>query len=519
LALAEGLFSASSQYWEYVSRHLLGGYLAQTLGLTLGAALCAFIVGVALAWVMTFYDFRGRGFFEVALVVPLAIPPYIAAYAYDGLLGYTGMIQTFFRNQLGLKISGLIASIPAPAWAVFVFSATLFPYVYILTKAFLRHQSAAIFENARLLGGGGLRLFLKVGFPLLWPSASAGAILVGLETLNDFGVSSYFGLTTFTTAIFAAWFGMGDSDTAVKLALILLGIVLMVLLARKAIWRANRYRVVSSREKPLCPRRIRGTGQTAILALCLSALAAGFVIPVIQMFYWLEVSWSSAWTRELAGTMGFTLAVSAMATALIMAAAAATVNANRIYSGPLSTILSQGATLGYAIPSAVLAIGVISFFMRADQIFLSLTGLQTTKPLSQSLIMLVFAFGLRFFTIGYQSVEAGFAKLPITYAEASRTLGRGVTATFLRVDLPLIRPALLSGAALVFIDILKELPLSLLLRPFNTETLGTMAYHFAKNEVLEETALPSLCIISAGTVFMLLAGILEKRGEKKGNVS
>jgi iron(III) transport system permease protein len=514
LTLLAGLFSAPSRYWIYVSRHLLKSYLTETFLLTFGASGCAFVLGVALAWVVSFYDFAGKAFFKVALVLPLAIPPFMAAYAYDGLLGYTGLIQTFFRNNYALNLNSYLAAIPAQLWAIFVFTVTLFPYVYILTSSFLRHQSASIYENALLLGGGSRRLFFKVFLPLLWPSASAGAILVGLEALNDFGVSSFFGLTTFTTAIFAAWFGMGDSNTAVKLALILLAIVLFILLGRKAIFNFRRYQIVSTREKPLTPKKAGGFRQTAIVFLCLAALFAGFIAPVFQLFYWLKLSWAGAFTEDLAAALSFTLKVSFGATLVIMAAATATVNANRLFRTRFSNFLSQGATLGYSIPSAVLAIGVISFFLWSDKALAPLTALISDRPLNQSIIVLVFAFFLRFFTIGYQAIESGFAKIPITYFEASRTLGRGIIGTFLRIDLPMVRLALLSGATLVFIDTLKELPLSLMLRPFNTETLGTSVYHFSKNEVLEQTALPSLCVIMAGTVFIVLWNFFEKKGAK-----
>jgi iron(III) transport system permease protein len=193
------------------------------------------------------------------------------------------------------------------------------------------------------------------------------------------------------------------------------------------------------------------------------------------------------------------------------------VNAGRLFSGKFSVLFSQGATLGYAIPSAVLAIGIISFFVEADAVLSVIFPFLPAKFFSMGGIMLIFAYGIRFFTVGYQMVEAGFAKIGIIYTEASRSLGRGVSSTFFLVDLPMIRHALVSGSALVFIDILKELPLSLLLRPFNTETLGTTAYHFAKNEVLEETALPSLCIILAGTAFILLMQLWGKK--KAGHVS
>jgi iron(III) transport system permease protein len=515
LPLAGGVLLTSGAHWDYVRDHLLRDYFVETVLLAAGAGISTFLLGVTLAWVMSMYDFFGRRFFEVILVLPLAIPPYLAAYAYEGLLGYTGMVQSFLRSHFDLQFFRLTVSIPAQAWAVWIFSVTLFPYVYLLTRAFLRNQSAALFENALLLGGGHLRMFFRVGLPLLLPAAASGVILVCLEVLNDFGVSSHYGLNTFTTAIFAAWFGMGDADTAVKLALILLVLVFFVLLVRKAMHNARRYHIVSSRERLMVPCRVTGLPQAGIVLLCGFVCLAGFAAPLLQMAYWLRLSWEGAFTPDLGSALFYTLGVSGAATLAVMIAATGTVNAGRLFAGKLSVLLSQGATLGYAIPSAVLAIGIISLFTGADKLLASSLPFLPDRFLSMGGFMLIFAYCIRFFTIGYQTVEAGFAKTGMIYTEVSRTLGRGVTGTFFLVDLPLNRHALISGSALVFIDILKELPLGLLLRPFNTETLGTTAYHFAKNEVLEETALPSLCIILAGTAFLLLMQFREKKRSER----
>jgi iron(III) transport system permease protein len=511
LALADALFSPPGEYWAYVRDFMLPGYFAETLLLVGGSAGAALILGIALAWQMSMYDFAGKRLFEALLILPLAVPPYIAAYAYDGLTGYTGLVQSFFRNQLDLRLTGLATGIPAAAWAIWIFSVTLFPYVYLLTRAFLKNQSASLFENALLLGGTRRRGFLRVGLPLLWPSATAGAILVCLEVLNDFGVASYYGLNTFTTAIFSAWFGMGDADTALKLAILLLALVLLGLLVRKAAHNLRRYHIVSSREKRLTPQQARGRRQVFIILLCAAACLAGFVLPALQMLYWLSLTWGHAFTLGLLRSVLYTLFVAGTATFLVMVAATGTAASNRISRDTFSALLSQGTTVGYAIPSAVLAVGVITLFTGLDKLLIRAFPFLPAMLLSMSSAMLIYAYAVRFFSIGYQAVESGFAKTGMIYAEVSRTLGHGLSSTFFRVELPLIRHALVSGAVLVFIDIIKELPLGLLLRPFNTETLGTTAYHFANNEVLEETALPSLCIMLAGAAFILLMRRWEKK--------
>lgn len=511
LALADGIFSPPGKHWPYVRDHMLPGYFSETLILVAGSGMTAMVLGVALAWFVSMYDFAGKRLFETLLVLPLAVPPYIAAYAYDGLTGYTGLVQSFFRNHMGVSLSGQSTAAPASAWAVWIFSVTLFPYVYLLTRTFLLNQSAALFENALLLGGSRLRVFFRVGLPLLWPTAAAGMILVCLEVLNDFGVVSFYGLNTFTTAIFSAWFGMGDADTALKLAGILLALVLFVLLVRKAAHNARRYYIVSSKEKRLAPDRARGIRQVGIVLLCAGACAAGFLLPALQMGYWLSLTWRNAVNAVLLQGVVYTLLVGSAATLVVMVAATGTANANRLSDGKTAALLSQGASVGYAIPSAVLAVGVISLFAVADKVLSALLPFATALGMTSA--MLVFSYAVRFFSIGYQGVESGFAKTGMIYSEVSRTLGHGTASTFFRVELPLIRHAVISGAALVFIDILKELPLGLLLRPFNTETLGTIAYHFANNEALEETALPSLFIMFAGAMFIVLMRRWEKKRE------
>jgi iron(III) transport system permease protein len=272
----------------------------------------------------------------------------------------------------------------------------------------------------------------------------------------------------------------------------------------RRLWhKAARHQVVSSREKAFRPRQAAPGRQWVIVALCSAAALLGFVLPAAQMLYWLTLTFPESLNPGLARAVGYTLFTALTATATIMVFASAAVNADRLFRGRLATVLSRFASVGYSIPSAVLAIGVIAFFINFDRhlkAWLPSAGL----ALSLTSVMLVFALSIRFFAVGRQAVEAGFAKIGPIYTEASRSLGRGPTKTFFLVDLPLVRQAVLSGFILVFIDMMKELPLSLILRPFNSETLGSYVHHFVNNEVLEETAAPSLIIILTGAVFIHL---------------
>ncbi|MDR1889201.1 MAG: iron ABC transporter permease [Zoogloeaceae bacterium] len=515
LALGFGLASSpTGEYWQYVRDNMLPTYFFETLILGAGSGMMALTLGVALAWLVSMYDFRGKRAFEVLLILPLAIPPYIAAYAYGGFFDYTGPVQAFFLHCFDLRIHSLLPTIPAMLCAIWIFSITLFPYVYLLTRAFLCQQSGSLFENALLLGGR-RGLFCFIALPLIMPSATAGGILVCLEVLNDFGVVSYYGLNTFTTAIFSAWFGMGDTDTGIRLAFILLLLVLLALLLRKSLQNVRKYHIVSSRERRFTPQKATGFSRFGIPLFCALVICLSFVIPLAQMFLWLKLSWQTARTDALWQAIQYTLGVAFIATAIIMVAATATVNANRLFGSRIRILTAQAATIGYGIPSAVLAIGVTLLFVGLDKSLAQLMPSLSIRQISMGSAMLIFAYGVRFFTIGYQAVETGFFRTGNVYTEASRTLGRSITQTFFRVDLPLIRHALISGAVLVFIDIVKELPLSLILRPFNSETLGTTVYRFAYNEALEETALPSLCIIAVSVIFILLTQRWEKKEQRR----
>ena len=362
-ALVVSLFGPAGRHWVYVRDHLLRGCLAETVFLTAASCLFAWTLGTVTAWLVSLHDFPGKRFFATALVLPLAIPPYLGAYAYDGLVGYTGLIQTLARNHLDLSLSFFGYWPPAGARAVWVFSLTLFPYVFLMTRAFLVGQGAALLENARLLGGGRLHMLMKVGLPLIIPASSSGAVLVALEVLNDFGVASHYGLSTFSTVIFNAWFGMGDPDTAIKLSMTLMLLVFVVLGLKAMAANLEKYHLASSRERPAVPKKIEGPRKWLPAALCAIVWLFAFAVPVLQLFYWLKLTYEEAFNAALAKAAVYTLATAASGALIVMIAALGSVNAVRLRKGALLKITGQAASLGYAIPSAVLAIGVIVVFV------------------------------------------------------------------------------------------------------------------------------------------------------------
>ena len=508
-----GISGEESEHWRQVRSYMLPTYVWETTLIVVGSVVCAAIVGVSLAWCVGLHDFPGRRVFEVVLLLPLSIPSYIAAYTYDGMLGYTGIVQATLRNHLKFDINEYGFAAPRMAYAIFIFAITLYPYIYIFARTYLGNHGSSMLESATLLGGGRSRNFFRVILPLLRPSLIAGGTLVCLEVLNDYGVTSHFGIHTFTTAIFAAWFGMGETNSAVRLALMLLAVVLALMLVSKALQKVGRYHLASGKEKGCRPRKLESFGVVCAFSLCLAATTVCFLLPVAQMLLWARATWDASTLESLTPDFWKTLFAAGAATAIVIALSVASGVAFSAYPGRYSRLAAQAASIGYAIPAAVLAIGAVMLFAGIDGMFVRFAPGWLGMPLGMSICLLLYAYVVRFFSIGYQAIEGGYLKMGRLRSEASRTLGRGPTMTFLLVELPMLRSALVSGAILVFVDIIKELPLTLILRPFNFNTLGTRAYEFANNEVIPETSLPALAIVLISALFIVFMQLWNKRSE------
>lgn len=502
-----GLLGQPTENWPHIREYVLLDAALQSLWMVLGAGGCAVVLGVTLAWLVAAYDFPLRRFCHFVFVLPLALPPYIAAYTYGAMLSYTGSVQAFLRNQLGLTPNPAYFDIMSLKGAIFIFTLCLFPYVYLLVKTMLERQSASYIENARLLGKGPLVIFTRVALPVSQTAIAGGASLVAFEVLNDYGVSKHFGIPSFTTAIFKTWFGMYDVDSAIRLSALLMSCVIAIFLLERLVRRRKAYHASTSRQRPLSRRRLRGPAAWLATGLGLVVFAFSFAIPVLQLIVWATWTYRDVLNARFASLLGNTLLVSVIAIALLMLLAILIANVLRFARRSLWGIaLSKLIAMGYSIPGAVLAIGVLAVFLSLDNL-LGSSGLYAwlgyssgKLVLSMSLAMLVFAYIIRFLPVGYNAVEAGFDKIGNRYAEASRMLGRGMTATFFKVDLPMIRGAVLTGCILAFMEIVKELPLTLLLRPFNFETLATKAYQYASDEQIHQASVPSLFIIAVGLV-------------------
>lgn len=498
------IFDEPNENWQHIKQFLLTDYISNTILIAAATGVFAVILGAGLAWVVSVYNFPLRCYFKWALVLPLAVPPYIAAYTYTGLLNYTGPIQTFLTKHLSLQINQKYFNIMSIEGAVAIFSLFLFPYVYTITRAFLEKQSASLIESSRVLGKNPTEIFFRVILPLSRAAILGGASLVILEVLNDYGVVQYFGITTFSTAIFKAWFALGDVDTAIRLSGLLMSMVVLILILEKFLRGRIRYSYTTTKIRPITRIQLKGVSAALASGACFIVFSFGFLIPVFQLMYWAVLTYERAFDAGFPRLVLNSVLAAGSASFLIIIAALIIANYSRISANFIGKVYARVVVLGYSVPGAVVSIGVIVFFVALDNRLVRLYKFfnpeSVTLLLSSSIAMLIFAYVIRFLAVGFNSIEAGFEKVGKKFFEASRTLGMTVTQTFFKVDLVMVRQAVLAGLVLAFIDIMKELPLSLILRPFNFDTLATKVYQYANDEMVAEASIPSLLIIAVSLV-------------------
>lgn len=503
-----GLAAPASEAWRHVAGTLLPRYLIQTLMLLAATGLITLTVGSGAAWLVSVYDFRGRRFLEWALILPLALPTYIAAFAYAGLLDYTGPVQRLQRAW-GLAEGVTLDILNLPGVAV-VMSLVLYPYVYLISRVAFRAQSGTVVEAARMMGCRGWSLFRRVGLPAARPAVAGGLALVLMETLNDYGAVQYYGVDTFTTGIFRAWFGMGDADAAIRLAACLIVVTFAVLAAERLQRRRARYQESRS-DSRLGRRQLKGwRGWTAGAAVSLPFLA-GFAVPMGQLAYWTVRSGADL-TPNLPTLVMRTFAVGAGAALLTLLAGLVILYTGRLHRGVFTGMISQASVLGYSIPGAVIAVGVLQTSVQLDAGLRGLIGSGLGLAVTGSLTGLMFAYVVRFLAVGHNTLHGGFEKIGTAMEEASRSLGRSKLQTLLKVDMPLLRGPMTAAALLVFVDVVKELPLTLILRPFNFDTLATRVFQLAGDERVAESAAGAIVIVLTS---LIPIGVLNRLAEKR----
>jgi iron(III) transport system permease protein len=491
---------------------VLPGYAGQSALLAATVAVGVAVLGGTTAAAVTLFDFPGRRGFEWALLLPLAMPAYVLAYAYTDFLQYSGPLQVTLRRLTGAG-GALWPDVRSLAGAVVVFVLCLYPYVYLLTRAALGERAVQLMEAARVLGAGLRRRVLEVALPLARPALVAGVALALMETLADYGVGAYFGLTTFSTGIYKAWLAMNDRTAAAQLASVLLAVVALLLwLERRA---QRRLRFASSRRGSAHagearPIVLKGRGVALAWLVCGLPVLLGFVVPVLVLarMLWLE-SVNDEFGLPLArfalwAWTSFKLAALAAVAAAGLALALGFALRQGHHGRGRLDMLGLGArivSLGYAVPGAVIAVGIL----------LPLGYVQARWPqagvpvlVTGTVFGLVYAYLVRFSAVALQSVEAGYARVPLSIDDSARMLGAGRLRLFTELHAPLLRRSALAAALLVFVDVMKELPATLVLRPFDSDTLAVVAFNFARDERLGEAALPSLAIVLVGLIPVVL---------------
>ena len=503
LSILMKFITEEAENWPHIKEYILPELLRNTSILLLTVGFLTILIGTSLAWLVAAYDFPLRKFFKWSLILPLSIPPYIAAYTYNGILNYTGIVQTNLRNHFDLILNPKYLDIMTMPGAIFIFTMFLFPYVYLVTRVFLYNQTAALVENARLLGRNAFEIFVYIVLPISRVAIVGGVSLVLLEVLNDYGVVQYFGIPTFTTAIFQTWYGMGDLNAAIKLSATLMFIVFAILMLEKLLRGRKKYSYPVAKARKLSRTSLKGWKAIAAFLYCSIIFLLGFLIPFIQLIDWMLLTYRKVADPVFRSLIMNSLFVSVTGALLITIFAVIVVNFARMHPSAVPKTLARTTLLGYSIPGTVIAVGIITVFLAIDKFlfsFYELMGMEPKLFLSTSLLLLISAYTIRFLAVGFNAVEAGFEESGNKFMEASRTLGAGMTETFFKIDFPMIRGAVFGGFILAFIEILKELPLTLVLRPFNFDTLSTKTFQYASDEQIPEAALASLIIIGLSAV-------------------
>jgi len=517
IAIAVIAFQPSGDTWPHLVENVLPGAVRRTVGLTLGVGLLTLLIGTGTAWLVTMYRFPGRRYFQWLLLLPMAMPTYIIAYCYLELLDYSGVVQTGMRGLFGWHNARdyWFPDIRSLGGAIFVMSAVLYPYVYITARASFIAQSVCVIEASRTLGRSASETFWQIALPLARPALAAGVALALMETLNDIGAVEFFGVRTLTVAVYDTWLDRGSLTGATQIACVMLIFVFVLLLTERALRAGRQFHHTTGKYRDLPEDTLSGLhGVLAILA-CILPLLAGFMLPAGVLVGDAIAHVSSGLSSEFWEAAFNSLFLSLAAAALGVAFAVVLAYGRRQTRSQLVQGASLVPAISYAVPGTVLAIGLLiplaGLDNSIDAAMRSAFGVSTGLLLSGTAFAIVFAYTIRFLAASLGAVEAGLSKISHNIDAAGRTLGATVSDMLWTVHLPLLRPALGAAAMLVFVDSMKELPATLLLRPFNFDTLATRVFTLASLYRYEEAGLSALTIVVVSLApVLLLHGIIAR---------
>jgi len=489
--------------------------------LMVGVAVGTLAIGVSSAWLVTHYEFPGRSLFNWALLLPFAVPAYVIAYVYTDLLEYAGPVQSSLRQLFGWKLANeywfpTIRSLPG---AIAMLTLVLYPYVYLLARSAFLEQSASVLEAARALGGSSHQRFLKVALPMARPAIIVGLAMALMETLNDFGTVDYFAVRTLTSGLYDVWLGMNNLGGGAQIASLLL-IFVMMLLGMEKISRRHRenYQPTATRFRPLSRQRLRRSQALGACLLCLLPILLGFLIPAWVLVDYAIEYFDRSWNDDFRTIAMHSVLLSATAAIAAVLVGILLSYSQRLHPTRVLRTSINISSLGYAVPGAVLAIGVIipfaAFDNALDAFLRKHFDVSTGLLLSGTVFALVFAYTVRFLAVAYGSVDASMRKISPHMDDVARSLGHSSATILRRVHLPLMRSGVLTAALVVFVDCMKELPATLVLRPFNFDTLATHVYQFASDELIGQAALSALLIVVVGLAPVILLTVTIDRSRE-----
>nr|WP_321364097.1 iron ABC transporter permease [uncultured Celeribacter sp.] len=514
-------FHPSENIWPHLMATTLPRYMKTTAFLAFGVAGLAACVGTGSAWLVTMYRFPLSKTLEWLLLLPLAIPAYVGAYALVDFLEYAGPVQSGLRQIFGWQSARdyWVPEIRSLGSAIVVLAAALTPYVFLLTRAAFREQSGSVYETARALGAGPFERFWRVGLPLARPAIAAGTAIVMMETVSDYGTVSYFAVQTLTTGIFSTWLEGGNAGGAAQIASVVLVVVLLLVAFEKASRGRARFHQSARQIRPIEPIRLTGWQALLALALCAVPFLVGFALPVSVISYH-ALGEPEQWAVPgLLSALKNTLTVAGTAAIVTVLAALFMVYGVRLTGRKLPRLILPFTTLGYAAPGAVLGLGILFPLAALDHsladAIAALTGTDPGLLLTGTAFAIILAYVVRFFAIAQGATDAALGRVSPSLPMAARSLGQGLGGTLRRVYVPLIRGSVGTALLLVFVDCVKELPATLLLRPFNYNTLATRVYDKASLEQLEQASPAALLVIGVG----LVAVVLMARSENAADLS
>ena len=509
----------SDDIWKHLIETVLFRYTYTTIFLMIGVGIGTLLIGVSSAWLVTCCEFTGRKIFEWSLLLPMAIPAYIIAFIYTDLFEYSGSVQESIRLLFSWKS-------PSDYWfpeirslwgAIFMMTFVLYPYVYLLSRVSFSEQSSTIIDVSRTLGRGPWDTFFRISIPLARPSLAIGVSLVLMEVLNDFGTVDFFAIETFTAGIYDVWMNMDSISGASQLSVVLLIFVLLLLFTEKWGRRKQNFTNNTKIKKPIRRYDLQGYKNHISFFVCITPIFFGFILPCLILirdsFIFYDFGKNFEFLRIMSNS--FLLSSLSAITATIIAiflGYGQRIRKNRFIRGFI-----RFSSIGYAIPGSVLAVGVIISFGKIDEFLNFIFGMTNEISLSSTLIVIIYAYSVRFLALSFGSIESSLSKVTPNMDFASRTLGMNPRNTLFKVHIPIIKKGVLASAILVFVDCMKELPMTLILRPFNFETLSTNVYQFASDELFEESALSALAIVLTGVIpVIILSNIISSENNKIG---